>query len=250
MRAKGEPAWLAFYRSRLLRREMRLLAAYRTQGRRPRIRQGAYWRASFIPLVLGLVFFGARWLYMAMGVEMAPAQNAAALAAALLLMGLLMADMQLFIANSPAWAFTKQVVNWPAVAGRLNQLSPQADGSPWDLRQPGQAGSPTPWDRVQVPPSFLRAAARSYQHMAKTPPSLGQTLTQGGEAQGLIFVMLGLSAVVQFFPQVMTAALPMILFFAAFPAKRLKARLDFWVTWPELRQVFDWQAIERFAARG
>ena len=62
--------------------------------------------------------------------------------------------------------------------------------------------------------------------------------------------MLGLLLIITvlFYPWALSWGLPALLFFASFPAKRLKARLDFWVTWPELRQVFDWREIERMAA--
>ena len=245
MRPK-DPAWLEFYRYRLMRREMRLLAVYRTQGRRPRISLGAYWRASFIPLVLGLVFFGARAAYGAIGVDGTVAQGTAVFAAAMLLLGLVLADVQLFVTNSPAWAFAKKAVNWSAVAQKLNQLSPKPDGTGWDLNEVAPV---TAWDRIEVPPSFLNVAAKSYRQMAKTPPSLNQTLVQGREIQAL--GLLGLLLLITFllFPGFASAGLPLILFFAAFPAKNLKARLDFWVTWPELQQIFDWKAINRMAGR-
>ena len=182
MRVETDSAALEFYRYRLMRREMSLLAAYRTTGRRPRISLGAYWRASFIPLVLGLVFFGTRALYLALGAEMDLSQGMAGFAAAMLLLGLVLADVQLFVTNSPAWAFAKKALNWSAVAHKMSHLRPQSDGKPWALDEPGPE---TPWDKVQVPPKFLNSAAKSYLQMSKNSPNLNQTLMQGARCRRL-----------------------------------------------------------------
>ena len=84
-----------FYQMRLLRRELSLLALYRTKGRSPRIAQLAYWRASFTPLVVGLVFFGAQAL--------GGTESQASIAALALLLSLILADMQLFAMSIGTW---------------------------------------------------------------------------------------------------------------------------------------------------
>lgn len=223
---------IALYRRRLVARELRLLSSYRLNGRRPRITSLAYWRASFIPLLVPLIFFALK------GVGVSDA--AAALPALVFLGALLIADVQLFVLNAGAWIFAQKGLSW----SKVEQAIYHELGQDLDLHQQGKS---TSWDKVQVPPAFLTNAAKSYQQFQRTPPKLADLIQQSSEARTILISFALLIAIGLLSPQFMDLALPIFLFVIAWPAKRLKASLDFCVTWPALKGLFDWDKINHMA---
>lgn len=227
-----KPGLLSFYRRRLVRREVSLLAAYRLFGRHPRLYYGAYWRASFTPLALGLMFFLSRSL----GIS----DPQAALVALSLALGLVFADMRLFVLNAPTWVFARQVIRWPVIADLVEAYA----GVRPDFRRPSPENR---WDRVPLGKTHRRALARSYQRMRNDPPGLKALVGQSAEVRTLGLATLLLVAVLTLSPNFTGVALAVYGFVIAWPAKRLKAALDLWVTWPILQQAFDWARIDQFA---
>ena len=222
-----------FYQMRLLRRELSLLALYRTRARNPRIAQLAYWRASFTPLVVGLVFFGTR----ALGLT----ETQASIAALALLLSLVLADMQLFIMGVGAWRFARQVLNWRAVESLCQTY---VGGREENLQT---AGAKNRWDEVPIDKRHLQGFAKIYLQMRENSPSLDQLIVKSAEARALLISLLLLLLVVQFNPQLFAVALPIFFFVSAWPAKRLKASIDFWFTWPILQEAFDWGSVSKLA---
>ena len=228
----SENALLTFYRGRLLRREMSLLGAYASQGRSPRISHFAYWRASFIPLAVPLAFFFAR--------QVGVPELQATLIALSLFLGLIFADIQLFVMNSATWIFAKKTLNWAKVRDMA-----RAFGA--DVHAAETATASSRWDQIEVPASFLQNMAKSYQKMRQSPPDLNQLIFSSLEARSLLISTVILLIVLRLSPDLMAFALPVFLFVTAWPAKRLKAALDFRVTWPVLQQAFDWDNIDQLA---
>ena len=221
---------MGFYATRLIRRELSLLASYRLNGRSPRIGQLAYWRASFIPLALGLTFFLGRALGLA--------DTQAALAAGVLLLGLVLADMQLFVLNAGAWIFARRTLDWGAVA----RLYADFHGQAIDLRQ---AAAPNRWDAIVVSPAHLQGIAAMYQRLKKQRPDVGALIQQSQEARVLGITTFLALVIMLISPQLVGVTFTVYLFVSAFTARRLKAAIDFHLTWPVLQQAFNWDEIRR-----
>ena len=219
---------LNLYRMRLVRRELNLLVIYRQRGRRPRIYQWAYWRASYAPLLLGLVFFGTRSLGL-LDIE-------ASMVAVSLLIGYILADMQWFMINATTWMFTKRALDW----GMVRQMSQFYVGPTGDLSKPPAANR---WDQTLIPPDYLKNLAVTYELLKISPPSLRQVFFKTAEGRGLFIMTLSTCLFVALQPQFTGAILAIYAFFAAWPAKRLKAAVDFHATWPIMQDAFDWTKI-------
>lgn len=230
----SEAGLLGLYRARLLRRELSLLTAYYRQGRSPRIAHLAYRRASFVPLVVPLIFFALRGIGLP--------ETGAAIVAFSAFLGLVLADMQLFVMNAGNWIFAKQALNWQRVA----DISRAITGQGLDTTQ---APASNRWDQVQISSAYRQSMAKTYLNMRKGPPELSQLLTQSPEARTLLISTAIVLAVLAFNITLLGLTLAIYFFVIAWPAKRLKAALDFRLTWPVLRDAFKWDEIERLAGR-
>ncbi len=226
---------LNFYQVRLIRRELKLLATYAAHGRRPRIANTAYWRASSIPLAVGLAFFIARALALT--------DSQAGLTATALLMGLILADLHMFVANAPAWAFARKTLDWRRVA----DLHLQFVGTPLNLTTPQQ---PNQWDRARVPPSYEKNLARVYQGLRRRPKGLTLVVGHSPELR-ILTALTGLTlAALWLSPELRGFTLSLYFFLSAWNAKRLKAAVDFHMTWPVLSHAFSWGDIRRLSETG
>ncbi len=223
---------LNFYQIRLIRRELKLLAAYATEGRQPRVSKGAYWRASTIPLALGLAFFLAR----ALGLP----DPQAAMAAVALLLGLILADLHMFVANAPAWIFARKTLDWQRVA----DLHLQFVGRPLDLTNPPRQ---TRWDRVRIPPAYTKNLARMYEGLRRNPMRLSQVVGTNPELRILIVLTALTLAALWLSPELRGFTLSLYFFLSAWNAKRIKAAVDFHMTWPVLSHAFTWDKIRRLS---
>ncbi len=230
----SEPGLIGLYRARLLRRELSLLTSYYRDGRSPRISHTAYWRASFIPLIVPLVFFALRGLNYP--------EPQAGLVASSAFLGAILADMQLFAMNAGNWIFAKQTLNWR----RIGDLSLAITGRGLDTSQPMAKNR---WDQIQISPAYRQSMAKTYLSMRKGPPELTQLLTQSPEARALLISTAVALAVIVLSPAFIGFTLPIYFFVVAWPAKRLKAAIDFRFTWPILRDAFKWDEVERMAGR-
>ena len=90
-----------------------------------------------------------------------------------------------------------------------------------------------------------RNLARMYLNMPKTPPDLGAVLSQSREARALLLTAALAALVMALNPQFIGLTYAIALFVSAFTARRLKSALDFQLTWPVLREAFDWEEIRR-----
>ena len=230
----SEPALLGLYRARLLRRELTLLASYYAQGRRPRILCLAYWRASFIPLVVPLLFFALRGLGFP--------EPQAALVACSAFLGLMLADMQIFVMNAGNWIFAKQALNW----GQIAAFSRSIAGKSLDTSKPAVNNR---WDQIRISPADRQFLAKTYLNMRKRSPDMGNLLIRSPEASTLLIATVVALAVVWLRPEFTGFTLLIYCFLMTWPAKRLKAAIDFRITWPVLREAFDWEEVERLAGR-
>ena len=225
-----------FYQLRLIRRELRLLAVYRNQGRQPRLARAAYWRASSVPLAVGLGFFIGEYLGLS--------ELQATIAALVLFIGLIVADMQLFISNVPGWIFARKILNWRRVAN----LHWRFVGSPLDLSIPAVKNR---WDEVSVSPEVLRGFATLYKNLNNKPPTLMELILKSSELRILV-ALTGLTCVAFWLnTEFRGFTLSFYFFLSALNAKRLKAAIDFYLTWPVLKQAFEWEKIRQLShARG
>ena len=233
-----DPWILEVMRTRLVRREVSLLTAYGLFGRHPRVQHAAYWRASFTPLALAAMFFASR----AVGV----ADPQAALIAGALLAGLVLADMQLFVINAPAWIFARQMIRWPVLA----DLAEAYTGIRPKFARQGPTQSQSRWEHITLSPAHRQALAKGYQQMRNTPLALAKLISASAEFRVLVLSSLILLVVLTVSPALSSFALAVFSFVIAWPAKRLKAGIDLWLTWPVLRDLFDWQKIDQAAAGG
>lgn len=219
---------LNFYQLRLIRRELSLLAIYRNKGRQPRITQVAYWRASAIPFAVGVAFFISRYL----GLD----DTQSTMTAAILFGGLLLADMHLFVSNAPAWIFARQTIDW----GQVARLHKNFVGEAIDLSQPPVKNR---WDTVRVPQSYLKGIGGMYQSMANQSPTVVQVISQSPEFRVIGILTLLTVASLMLAPDFVGFSLSVYFFLFAWNAKRVKAAVDFHLTWPVLKHAFNWDSI-------
>ena len=220
---------LDLYQRRVIARELALLAIYRRKGRSPRMMHWVYWRYSFAPLVIGCLF-----VFCTQGLAMATPQ--ATLVVLCAFIGLILADMQLFVLNAGTWIFARAVLDWRRVA----ELHGSYHGTVPNLARGGQQSR---WDSIPVPPTYTKKLAKTYLHLRQSPPTLGQLVQQSGELR-VLALTTSLTLVLLFLNSAFVGVtLIAYVFFVAWPAKRLKAALDFHFTWPLLQDAFDWEKI-------